>query len=1160
MDIKKSENLNEMIAKLHSESIKSEKMKNEIEAIEKEISELREKMRLIEKNIEYYNSQKQLIINSKSWRFMGPARILMKYLKGKRVTTNKQNEENKKIHELKTIKIVEGADEKRKNNFEDVIVLLKENITKDKDSLIIEYKNKKLDKIQDTFVLYRILGNDLYPRHKKGQTRENLEFILKYEPTLKDCEKRWIVNRIIDKSEEAFIISLLEQYNQPYIVIPFEENEYKKIGFDLSCISSEFLISDEFQKLGPKQRDRLLAALYRHKNNYVMNNNGARNTALRDGKKRAKWILPWDGNCFITEEAWNSIVNDIKSAPYYKYFAVPMTRVTNNQELLSGRFVPNPVEEPQLIFRMDALEEFNEEFCYGRRPKVELFWRLGISGKWDEWKDDPWDLKRRELSAEAGQYGVAGWVARMNSGMSELEQNNEESFKNRGLARRDAILATLQNLDMKVSNVTSNTFTSMNRRSLEEEVAQFKFVKNPKITSLINKLIKDAEEALKRGPYSVVHKTTLPPSGNKHDYWHPAPYWWPNPNSKDGLPYIKKDGERVPGTQMYHPESEKYDRTRLQRLFDDSFILALAWKFTGDTRYARHCVQLLETFFVNEDTKMNPHLNYAQVRLGHNNNIGFSSGIIEMKDLYYYLDAVRLIQESGLLSEDVLAKFKSWLDEYLNWLLKSPQGRKECKAKNNHGTYYDLQVAAIAAFLNKPKLLYSTLIRALSRIKTHFDEDGAQPEELNRTNSQHYCFYNLQGWINLATLASRWGVDFWSVPEFQKGINWLLSHQDKKWPYQQNDEFDFDRFDPIRIAKEYVGKNSAYTHEQVYNMKPIFFPHDGIRPYWNIGMDSKKYLIGHVVVMRFGIGIFDERWLDHRLKLFKAITLPSLISQCKDSEFYFGLQVDKNIPEYYYDHLRRLISVIPNAEIRKLELHYDRKVDHQEQIERIVNEKHYDYIISTRIDDDDALTTGSFSAIMNTARTLVDKGFVPSAIIIRHGLRFAPLENRGLWHDHDSHSTGASVLIPVGSKTNIYSFNHTKIPSYFKDKGWNVCYIEKDQAAWLYTVHKYSDTDYESKVNKIKNHKDAVVPNQEDLQKFSVNEESLKEWIELERSVKPLVGGKMTDFIRDIEDKIVKLRKMLLTENDNKDVKDEIERLFKERFEAGKRIVDALEK
>jgi hypothetical protein len=85
-----------------------------------------------------------------------------------------------------------------------------------------------------------------------------------------------------------------------------------------------------------------------------------------------------------------------------------------------------------------------------------------------------------------------------------------------------------------------------------------------------------AEEALARPPFSILDKTTLPPSGDPHDYWHPAPYWWPDPRKADGLPYVKKDGERVPGTRLFEPGHEAYDRTRLQWLFEDTTHLAMA--------------------------------------------------------------------------------------------------------------------------------------------------------------------------------------------------------------------------------------------------------------------------------------------------------------------------------------------------------------------------------------------------------------------------------------------------------------------------------------------------------------------------------------------------------------------------------------------------------
>ena len=281
---------------------------------------------------------------------------------------------------------------------------------KNLDSLKEDYFEKGLDKMRNTFVLYRIIGNDLYPRHQKGQTLRNLQFILENESELENCEKRWIVNRIFDKEVEQAIIELLKRYHQEFIHIPFLEEDYKNIGLDRSFLPTpNYLESKEYTRMNQERRKRIMTATFRNKNNYVMNVNGARNTALRDGRTRAKWILPWDGNCFVTQAAWKQICSDVTSKPHLKYFAVPMTRVLDNTQLLADTFIPVPVEEPQLIFRMDAKEEFNEDFWYGRRDKVELLWRLGIPGKWDYWKDDFWDSKRLPKSRR----GWSIWLCRM---------------------------------------------------------------------------------------------------------------------------------------------------------------------------------------------------------------------------------------------------------------------------------------------------------------------------------------------------------------------------------------------------------------------------------------------------------------------------------------------------------------------------------------------------------------------------------------------------------------------------------------------------------------------------------------------------------------------------------------------------------------------------
>src|SRR5690242_8206406 len=42
----------------------------------------------------------------------------------------------------------------------------------------------------------------------------------------------------------------------------------------------------------------------------------------------------------------------------------------------------------------------------------------------------------------------------------------------------------------------------------------------------LTELKRDASNALKAGPFSVVNKDVTPPSGDKHDYVSMAPYFW----------------------------------------------------------------------------------------------------------------------------------------------------------------------------------------------------------------------------------------------------------------------------------------------------------------------------------------------------------------------------------------------------------------------------------------------------------------------------------------------------------------------------------------------------------------------------------------------------------------------------------------------------------
>ena len=696
----------------------------------------------------------------------------------------------------------------------------------DEDALRRAWAANPLWAAPDSFVLYRIIGNDLEPRHRAGQSRDNLAFILENEPPLAGCEKRWIVNRIADAQEEARILALLARHGQPVLHLPFVLADYARAGWDTGCLRGRAGLLTGAGLATEAERERLELALYRRKNAYAMNNNGARNAALADGRLRAKWVLPWDGNSFLTATAWEALRAEVTARPWLPYFLVPMARVPDNAALLDPGFAPDPVEEPQVVIRADAAEGFNEAFVYGRRPKVELFWRLGVPGEWDRWRDDPWDPPRRPRAAEAGQVGSAGWVARLGSGRDALEREDRASFLDRGTARRAAIRATLERLDARLPPADPDPagLTCYSSTALAELAAD---------TALHRAILADAEAALARGPHSVTHKTTLPPSGDPHDYWHPAPYWWPNPIIPGGRPYIRRDGRRVPGTRMYEPESDRYDRTRLQHLFDDTTALALAHALTGRAEFAAHAARLVETWFVDPATRMTPHLRYAQVRRGWNRNEGNGTGIIEFKDLYYFLDAVRLLERAGALPPPTRDGLAAWLAAYLDWLATSRQGRHERAATNNHGTYYDLQMAAIAAWLGDRATLRAALVRAQARLTGQITPEGRQPEEMRRSTTAHYCFFNLQGWLALLRIGRRSGIldpDPAAEPwdRLARALDWTLAQDATAWPHRQIGPFDPERVLPLAAHAAEAGFAAARPAEG----KPRFDPHDGIPPYW----------------------------------------------------------------------------------------------------------------------------------------------------------------------------------------------------------------------------------------------------------------------------------------------------------------------------------------
>src|SRR3954467_1455934 len=102
----------------------------------------------------------------------------------------------------------------------------------------------------------------------------------------------------------------------------------------------------------------------------------------------------------------------------------------------------------------------------------------------------------------------------------------------------------------------------------------------------------EAEKAMKPGPFSVTQKSIMPPSGNKHDYMSWAPYFWPNPDTPNHLPYIRRDGE-------HNPEIKQIpDHDNMSKMCSTASALAIGYYVSGKEAYAERATLLLRDWFV----------------------------------------------------------------------------------------------------------------------------------------------------------------------------------------------------------------------------------------------------------------------------------------------------------------------------------------------------------------------------------------------------------------------------------------------------------------------------------------------------------------------------------------------------------------------------------
>jgi arylsulfatase A-like enzyme len=268
------------------------------------------------------------------------------------------------------------------------------------------------------------------------------------------------------------------------------------------------------------------------------------------------------------------------------------------------------------------------------------------------------------------------------------------------------------------------------------------------------RIMQAATAALTLPPVSITQYRAKLSDGGPNDFYSNGDYWWPDPATPDGLPYIRRDGQTNPGNFNQH-------RIALRDLRDAVAALGAAYQLTGEERHAIKSVELLRTFFLDPATRMNPHLRYAQAVPGR--SPGRGAGIIDTLHLIEIPVAIAALQQSGKFPAATLADLQQWFGTYLEWMITSNNGQEEAAATNNHAVAFWLQVAVYARFTGNAA--------RLAECRRHFKEvlvpnqmaaDGSFPAELKRTKPYAYSIFQLDNMTALCQVLSTPTDNLWT--------------------------------------------------------------------------------------------------------------------------------------------------------------------------------------------------------------------------------------------------------------------------------------------------------------------------------------------------------------------------------------------------------------
>jgi hypothetical protein len=229
-----------------------------------------------------------------------------------------------------------------------------------------------------------------------------------------------------------------------------------------------------------------------------------------------------------------------------------------------------------------------------------------------------------------------------------------------------------------------------------------------------------------------------------------------------------------------------------------------------------------------------------------------------------------------------------------------------------------------------------------------------------------------------------------------------------------------------------------------------------------------------LIATRFGLGIRDPAWFDHRLAVLSAITIPSLLAQ-GDQEFDWAIFASVDLPEDIRRRLEELLVPFDGRAFIDFNGHSPKNLLAIAVDRDLISQS--GHVLTGRIDDDDAWARNTVDSVrMRTSVWLRQATKEPGfGLTFENGLVWvmyemldvARLQSKGddvvrkpslRPYTYPFTSISGFVCSPLSNAVTPIGGSHKDVPKHLADAGFRIEVVSSEDPMWLYCRHKQSDS------------------------------------------------------------------------------------------------------